>query len=72
MQKWEYNILAIPEYIGKGKIESALAQLDKLGKNGWELVSSNMVWDHHNNQATFFHHFKRPVEWNTVASVMTS
>ena len=70
MQKWDYRILVIPQYLGKDGARNAEDTLIEWGSKGWELVSSNVILEP--NVVCFVHHMKRPIEWESVVGVMKS
>ena len=70
MNKWEYRIVTIHQYLGEKGVTSAEKTLQQFGDQGWELVSSNVILEP--NVVCFIHHLKRPVEWNTLVPVMAS
>lgn len=68
MQKWEYLWTVIPRNTGEKKTSDgskmkALDYLDHLGRQGWELVSTEQV--NPGGWTDYYFFFKRPLEEDT-------
>lgn len=70
MNRWEYRIVTIHQYLGENGVANAQKTLEDFGNKGWELVSSNVILEP--GIVCFVHHMKRPLEWNNLVPVIDS